>query len=217
MSSQIGDIYTYHHSHNRNKGFTIMEEERSAFLKKNIGTGKKILDIGCRNGVLTKNFAEGNTIWGVDIDPVALSEAKQLIGDKNPQNKFFVMDLLADWSELQNEQFDVIVCGEVLEHLYFPEKVVEKVVKHLKPGGIFLGSVPNAFSLKNRVRLALGTKKGTPLSDPTHINHFSLPELRSMFKKHFTGVEVGGLGRYTRMIKLSPRHFAFDIVWKCIK
>lgn len=215
--SQIGSIYTYHHSHNRNKGFTIMEQERSAFLQESIGTGKKILDIGCRNGVLTKHFAKGNVVWGVDIDPVALEEAKKLLVNTDSQNNFFVMDLLGDWSELKGEQFDVIVCGEVLEHLYFPEKVVEKVVAHLKLGGVFVGSVPNAFSMKNRVRLALGTKKGTPLSDPTHINHFSLPELRAMLSRHFKTVSVTGLGRHTRMVKMSPRHFAFDLVWKCIK
>lgn len=215
--SQIGSIYTYHHAKNRNKGFTIMEEERSGFLKEHIGKGKKILDIGCRNGVLTKHFAEGNTVVGVDIDPVALKEAEELLGKVNPNNRFFVMDLLADWAELNGEKFDVIVCGEVLEHLYFPENVVAKVQAHLNPGGLFIGSVPNAFSLKNRVRLAMGTKKGTPLSDPTHINHFSLPELEAMFKKYFSEVNVTGLGKYKKMIRFSPRHFSFDLVWKCIK
>lgn len=215
--SQIGNIYTHHHATNRNKGFTIMESGRSEFLQKNIGTGKKVLDIGCRNGVLTKHFADGNTIWGVDIDPVALGEAKDLLQEKNPHNKFFVMDLLGDWEELLNEKFDVIVCGEVLEHLYFPEKVVEKVAKHLKEGGIFLGSVPNAFSLKNRVRLAMGKKRGTPLMDPTHINHFSFDELVELFSKHFKKVEVSGLGRYTGLIKFSPKHFSFDLIWKCEK
>lgn len=215
--SQIGDIYTYHHSKNRNKGFTIMEEDRSFFLKKHIGTGKKVLDIGCRNGVLTKHFADGNIVWGVDIDPVALEEAWQLLGNKNPQNKFFVMDLLADWSELNGEMFDVIVCGEVLEHLYFPEKVIAHVAAHLNPGGIFIGSVPNAFSLKNRLRLAMGTKKGTPLSDPTHINHFSYVELQTVLMRHFKHVWVGGLGKYKKMIKLSAKHFSFDLIWKCTK
>ena len=217
MSSQIGSIYTYHHSHNRNKGFTIMEQDRSAFLKQHIGTGKKILDIGCRNGVLTKHFAEGNIIWGVDIDPIALKEAEALLKPINSQNIFFTMDLLADWDDLKGQEFDVIVCGEVLEHLYFPDKVVEKVVAYLRPGGMFIGSVPNAFSLKNRARLASGTKKGTSLSDPTHINHFSFIELKDLLSRYFKDVQVSGLGRYRRMAKLWPRHFAFDLVWKCIK
>lgn len=215
--SQIGKIYSHHHATNRNKGFTIMEEGRSNFLKTNIGTGKKVLDIGCRNGVLTKHFADGNIVWGVDIDPVALNEASELLSSKNPSNKFFVMDLLGDWQELNGEKFDVIVCGEVLEHLYFPEEVVKKVVNHLNQGGMFLGSVPNAFSLKNRMRLAMGKKKGTPLSDPTHINHFSFNELVTMFSKYFSNVEVNGLGRFTKMIKMSPRHFSFDLIWKCTK
>lgn len=215
--SQIGNIYSEHHANNRPKGFTIMEEGRSEFLKENIGTGKKVLDIGCRNGVLTKHFTDGNVVWGVDIDPVALEEAKELLGNKNPQNRFFVMDLLGDWGELQGEKFDVIVCGEVLEHLYFPEKVVQKAHAHLSDGGVFLGSVPNAFSLKNRLRLAMGTKKGTPLMDPTHINHFSLDELANLFSKYFKEVKVSGLGRFSKLVKLSPKYYAFDLIWKARK
>lgn len=215
--SQIGNIYTAHHANNRPRGFTIMEEGRSEFLKQNIGTGKKVLDIGCRNGVLTKHFADGNVVWGVDIDPVALQEASELLKSKNEGNKFFVMDLLGDWSELEGEQFDVIVCGEVLEHLYFPEEVVKKVTAHLKPGGIFLGSVPNAFSLINRLRLVMGKKRGTPLSDPTHINHFAYDDLVKLFLKYFDHVYVSGLGRHTHLIKLSPAHFSFDLIWMCRK
>lgn len=192
-----------------------MEKDRSAFFKGVVGTGKRVLDIGCRNGVLTKHFAEGNSVWGVDIDPVALEDARKMLEHNNINNRFFVMDLLGDWSLLEGEKFDVIVCGEVLEHLYFPEKVVAHVVKHLNPGGTFIGSVPNAFSLKNRVRLALGTKKGTSLSDPTHINHFSHTELEILFKKYFKHVSVTGLGRYRNLAKISPKHFAFDLVWKC--
>jgi 2-polyprenyl-3-methyl-5-hydroxy-6-metoxy-1,4-benzoquinol methylase len=215
--SQIGKIYSHHHGANRNPGFTIMELERSEFLKKNIGTGKKVLDIGCRNGVLTKHFADGNVVWGVDIDPVALEEAKKLLQGKNAGNKFFVMDLLADWEELNGEKFDVIVCGEVLEHLYFPDIVLGKVAKHLKEGGIFLGSVPNAFSLRNRIRYAMGTKKYTPVSDPTHINHFEWKELTDLMKKHFSKVELSGFGRFTRLVELFPKLFAFDIIWRCEK
>jgi 2-polyprenyl-3-methyl-5-hydroxy-6-metoxy-1,4-benzoquinol methylase len=148
---------------------------------------------------------------------MALEEARKLLGNNNTQNKFIVMDLLGDWQELNGDKFDVIVCGEVLEHLYFPEEVIKKVVAHLRDGGVFLGSVPNAFSLKNRVRLAMGKKKGTPLMDPTHINHFSYDELANLLSKYFKSVNVSGLGKYINAVKLSPKHFAFDLIWKCVK
>lgn len=206
----LSDIYTHHHGSNRDRGFSIMEQERGDFLKKTIGRGKEILDIGCRNGVLTAHFKEGNDVTGVDIDPVALEEAGRKLHIKTMQ-----MDLLGDWREISEKKYDVIVAGEVLEHLYFPEKVLEKIIKHLKGEGMFIGSVPNAFSIKNRLRLAMGRKKGTSLYDPTHINHFSFDELFNLLSRHFRQVDLIGLGRYKRLSKLSPKNFAFDLVWVC--
>jgi len=42
--------------------------ERAEIFSKWLGKGKKILELGCRDGSLTKLFAEGNKITGVDID-----------------------------------------------------------------------------------------------------------------------------------------------------
>lgn len=199
------DIYEQHHKTNREAGFSILKEERGELLKELIGTGKMVLDIGCRDGALTKHFIHGNQVLGVDIDEVALKEAAKLgIQVKS-------MDLGGDWSELQGLEFDVVVAGEVLEHLYFPGQVLTKIIGHLKPGGKLIGSVPNAFSVKNRLRYLRGSRKHTPLYDPTHINHFSAQELRGLLREYFSKVTILGLGRYKRLAKLSPNLFSFDL------
>jgi len=210
--STIGKLYTEHHEKNRGTDFSIMKFERSRFFKENIGTGKTVLDIGCRNGALTRFFVDNNTVTGVDFDAKALQAAKDDLKIETIE-----MDLLTDWTALDGRTFDVVVAGEVLEHLYFPEKIVEKVAAHLNEGGMFVGSVPNAFSLKNRLRLLMGTKKGTSLMDPTHINHFTFAELEKLLSKYFKEVSVKGLGRYTKLSALSPKHFAFDLVFVCKK
>jgi len=206
----LGDVYSEHHALNRGRGFTLLLDERRAVMKANVGTGHKVLDIGCRDGGLTRSFVEGNQVLGVDIDPVALGMAKKQLGIET-----MIVDLNGDWSELGGRKFDVIVAGEVMEHLYFPHRVSEKVVKHLAPGGKFVGSVPNAFTLKHRIRFLFGSKKNTPIDDPTHINHFHIEELRGILSKHFGSVEIIGLGTYKSLIKISPNLFGFDLFFVC--
>lgn len=208
-NNNLKELYETHHKNFREDGFSILGEERGGIFSNIIGTGKTVLDIGCRDGGLTKYFSTGNFVTGIDIDENALGRAREKFGIKT-----ISADLGGDWHELHNEKYDFVVAGEVLEHLYYPDKVLEKVISHLKEDGAFIGSVPNAFSLKNRLRYLMGTKKHTPLSDPTHINHFSVSELRNLFGRYFRVVEIVGLGRYQKLARLFPSFFAFDILFK---
>lgn len=211
MTESQSNIYKEHHQTNRQIGFSIMKEERGALLEKLVGKGKKVLDIGCRDGALTKFFTPGNQVLGVDIDDTALSRTREL-GIETMK-----MDLHGDWVELGGRKFDVVVAGEVLEHLYHPGKIAQKAREVLTESGVFVGSVPNAFSLKNRLRYLKGSKRYTPLSDPTHINQFSASDLEIILKKVFPEVEILGLGRYQKLADLSPNLFAFDLFFVCRK
>lgn len=201
-------MYETHHREHRSGGFSILKENRGVYFKKIIGTGKRVLDVGCRDGALTQFFTEGNQVLGVDIDEVALAKARRDLGIEIAS-----LDLHGTWQELQGRTFDAVVAGEVLEHLFYPEKVVAHIAACLNSEGVFTGSVPNAFSLKNRLRYLFAQKKNTPLSDPTHINHFSAAMLRDMLSKHFSSVAVSGLGKYSRLAALCPSWFAFDLVF----
>ena len=202
-------MYEEHHAQRRSPNFSILKEERGVIFSRVVGTGREVLDVGCRDGALTKFFVEGNNVTGVDVDTNALKKASEL------GINTFEMDLYGGWEELASKGFDVVVAGEVLEHLFFPEKIVEKIKTHLKPGGVFTGSVPNAFSLKNRLKYLLGKKNHTPLSDPTHINHFSRRELITFLSRYFSSVEVVPLGRFAKLDKFWPGMFSFDLVFIC--
>lgn len=200
-------VYRSHHTERRGEGFVLFGDERSAFLKKVVGTGKRVLDIGCRDGALTKSFIEGNTVAGLDIDSEALARAHARLNLETRQ-----VDLNGPWG-LEPHSVDAVVAAEVIEHLYHPAIVIEKVVGVLAPGGIFAGSVPNAFSLKNRLRLFMKRKKGTPLEDPTHINHFTIAELQALLEKKFEKVEIVGFGRYRLLARWFPQTFAFGLLF----
>src|SRR3989338_2279364 len=115
MTQSLEQNYQKHHSDRRRGGFAILEKERGVLFKKLVGTGKKVLDLGCRDGVITKYFVEGNDVTGADIDSSSL---------KNVQKNFGIeilhFDVQSDDWPIQSESFDVVVAGELLEHLYFP-------------------------------------------------------------------------------------------------
>lgn len=203
MNTSLERIYKMHHALHREDGFTLLEKERGKLFATAIGTGKKVLDIGCRDGALTKYFTKGNDVLGVDIDTVALARAAETLGIKITQ-----ADLNGDWHFPKNH-FDAVIAAEVIEHLYYPEEAVKKIAGVLKPEGVLVGSVPNAFSLKNRVRLFCGKKKNTPLADPTHINHFSQKEIAALLQRHFHEVIIHPLGRYAFLDKAMPGMFSF--------
>ncbi|QQR76791.1 methyltransferase domain-containing protein [Candidatus Nomurabacteria bacterium] len=183
-SNSLQKIYSEHNINRRGKYFITMEQERGPFLRDVIEKGKDVLDIGCRDGALTKYFFEGNNVLGLDIDQEALDRAQALIPIKVRQ-----VDLNGDWG-LQAKTFDVVVAAEVLEHLYYPENITQKASFVLKDNGLFVGSVPFAYSFQSKIRFIFNIKKHTPLQDPTHINHFTYKEFRSILEKHFSDVEI---------------------------
>lgn len=205
MATSLEQIYSTHHASHRGEGFVLLGDVRGTFLKRAVGTGKRVLDIGCRDGALTKFFAPGNTVVGADIDPAALGRAHATLGIETRR-----VDLNGAWA-IEPHSFDAVVAAEVLEHLYYPSVVIEKVSRVLKPGGIFTGTVPNAFSLINRFRYLVKRKKGTSLEDPTHINHFAVGELRTLLDARFKEVEVRGYGRLGWLARTFPQTFAFGL------
>jgi len=186
-------------------------KERGEIFSRWLGKGNKVLELGCRDGSLTKLFADGNKITGADIDKEALE-----LFEKNLGGKTYCLDLNSEWPFMENE-FDAVVASEVLEHLYKPAEVVEKIARILKSGGIFIGTVPNAFSLANRIRLFMAKPNKTALADPTHVHHFSRRELKLILKKYFPEAEVGAIGRLAFLDKIFPGMFSFLLVFRCKK
>ena len=106
---------------------------------------------------------------------------------------------------------DVVVAGELLEHVRFPRALVAEVRRVLRLGGVFVGSVPNAFRVQNRLRFVRGLQ---PDKDPTHLHMFTPTDIRALLAD-FTGVRITPLGgRYRR---LHARLLAQDIAFSAIR
>jgi 2-polyprenyl-3-methyl-5-hydroxy-6-metoxy-1,4-benzoquinol methylase len=197
---QLSERYAEHNRSERGAGFVFARPEREALFKRYVGSGRRVLDLGCRDGALTRAYLEGNEIVGVDADREALAEAARL----GIETRWADLDQPL---ELGDESFDVVVAGELLEHLRDPERLVADSRRVLRPGGTFVASVPNAYRLKGRLLFLFGRP---PENDPTHLQMFSGADVRALLAGfedphvHF----VAG-----RLVPLQPRLFANDIVF----
>lgn len=180
--------YTAHHGERLE--FVFGADERAGLIASLVGgPGLDVLDLGCRTGALTQHYASGNTVTGVDVDRGALRQAVERLG---------IETAWADVEEglpFDDEVFDVVVAGELLEHLADPASTVSHAYRVLRPGGRFVGSVPNAFRLKSRIRFAAGRH---PETDATHLQLFTPAALRALLAD-FEQVEIRfAVGRYVR-------------------
>jgi len=184
----------------------LLEGERGELFRRLIGTGNKVLDLGCRDGALTRHFVEGNDVTGVDVDTEALAAASAL-GIKTVSFDFNT----PDWP-VESGTFDAVVAAEVIEHLYFPDQVLERIFRVLRSGGLLVGSVPNAFTLKCRLKYLHASKRGTPLADPMHINQFGWDEFRKLLNRHFIDVRLHPLGkRWAGLRNVFPAMLSYGI------
>jgi SAM-dependent methyltransferase len=202
---ELSERYGEHHRTSRGRDFVFAGAERAALFRRHVGgPGRRVLDLGCRYGALTRSYLEGNEVVGVDVDREALAEAAKL----------GIETRWADAEEpfpFETGSFDVVVAGELLEHVRNPAGLIAECLRVLRPGGTLVGSVPNGFRLKNRLRFLAGRPIET---DPTHLHLFSPADVQVLL----AGLDDPRLefiaGRYTRF---HPRLLANDIVFTARK
>jgi SAM-dependent methyltransferase len=198
---QLSERYAEHNRVERGAGFVFAGPERIELFRRYVGgPGRDVLDLGCRDGALTQAYAGGNAIVGVDADREALAEAQKL----GIETRWADLD---DALPFEAGTFDIVVAGELLEHLRDPRRVVSEVLRVLRSGGTFVGSVPNAYRLKNRLRFLTGQK---PENDPTHLQMFAPADIRA-FLDGFEDVHLHLIAG--RLVPLHARLFANDIVF----
>jgi SAM-dependent methyltransferase len=202
--TSLGDRYEEHHREHRDEGDFVFVPERIPLLVAAVGRGKRVLDLGCRSGALTRHFLEGNSVVGLDVDANALEKAAVLGIEPVQAN-------VEEPLPFDDGSFDAVVAGELLEHLQFPDALVAEIRRVLRPGGVLAGSVPNAFRVQSRLRFLHGKP---PEDDPTHLRMFSPAALRELVAG-FERVELSFVGgRYAR---LNARLFARDLVFTAVK
>jgi 2-polyprenyl-3-methyl-5-hydroxy-6-metoxy-1,4-benzoquinol methylase len=135
-----------------------------------VGTGMRILDVGCSSGYLARPLAErGNTIVGLELDPVAAREAEAHC------ERVLVGDVETMALPLEPGSFDVLLCGDVVEHLRDPEATLARLRPLLRPGGRLVLSTPNVANWAIRLSLLAGRWRYTDrgILDRSHTHLFT--------------------------------------------
>ena len=90
-------------------------------LLKALPSSKRVLEIGCAEGLLGSRYLQANpgAQWiGVDIHPPSVAQAKQVLTEAHR------IDVEQESLECLGGGFDLIVLGDVLEHLKDSESLV---------------------------------------------------------------------------------------------
>ena len=100
--------------------------------------------------VLLKQAAEAGDVFGVEIAEEAVAKAKEK-GVKATQ-----LDIDASPLPFDDNYFDIVYCGELIEHLFNPDHLLEEIHRVLKSGGKCIISTPNLAGWPSRFALLLG-------------------------------------------------------------
>jgi len=104
--------------------------------------GRKIVDVGCGGGILSESMAgKGGIVTGIDMGGEPL-EVAQLHGlESGVKVSYRQMPAEALAAEQPN-QFDIVTCMEMLEHVPQPGSVIQACYEMTKPGGwVFLSTI----------------------------------------------------------------------------
>jgi 2-polyprenyl-3-methyl-5-hydroxy-6-metoxy-1,4-benzoquinol methylase len=107
--------------------------------------GKRVLDFGCGDGVVSTLLAQFRAyVTGLDVSPELISVAKRRAQLDGVQDRveFVVQDI--DRSPLEAGRFDILVCHAALHHV--DATLVPPLIAALKPGGLAVIVEPIAFS-----------------------------------------------------------------------
>jgi len=136
--------------------------------------GKKILDVGCGDGVLVYLLAKkGAKVAGVDNSEEAIISAKEKC--KKLQNVEFLKGSVYE-SPFKDKSFDYIVCSEIIEHLKYPDKMLSEIKRAWNRRGKLIITTPMKFT-------------ENPL-DTMHYQEFFEEELSQLLEKYFRDIKI---------------------------
>ncbi|MFZ4831640.1 bifunctional 2-polyprenyl-6-hydroxyphenol methylase/3-demethylubiquinol 3-O-methyltransferase UbiG [Rouxiella sp. Mn2063] len=103
---------------------------------------KKVLDVGCGGGILSESMASaGAHVTGLDMGGEPLQVAR-LHALESGVSVEYVQETVEAHADAHAQQYDVVTCMEMLEHVPDPASVVAACARLVKPGGhVFFSTI----------------------------------------------------------------------------
>ena len=166
------------------------------------GRGRRLLDVGAASGLLTRHLTtRGWKVTAIERDVTAAEAGRAHC------ELMVIADLDREIPGLEGA-FDVIVYGDVLEHLANPLRVLTALNRFLAPDGEVLISIPNVAHLWIRLCLLFGRfdylDRG--ILDSTHLRFFTDRSIRALLAE-------AGLAVIRRTVTPAPLYQAVPARW----
>ncbi|PKG57355.1 bifunctional 3-demethylubiquinol 3-O-methyltransferase/2-polyprenyl-6-hydroxyphenol methylase [Shewanella sp. Choline-02u-19] len=119
--------------------------------------GKNVLDVGCGGGILSESMARiGANVTGLDMGDEPLDVAR-LHALEMGVSVNYIKNTAENHRDEHRQQYDVITCMEMLEHVPDPSSVIQACADMVKPGGFVFFSTINR-NMRAYVETILGAE-----------------------------------------------------------
>ncbi|TBR45089.1 bifunctional 2-polyprenyl-6-hydroxyphenol methylase/3-demethylubiquinol 3-O-methyltransferase UbiG [Marinomonas agarivorans] len=184
--------------------------------------GKKVIDIGCGGGILSEAMAQrGATVKGIDMGEAPLNVARLHLKESKLSIDYEQTTAEAIAAR-EPEQYDVVTCLEMLEHVPDPSSVIKACAKLVKPGGhVFMSTInrnPKSylFAIIGAEYILNMLPKGTheygKFIQPAELNNYS--RLAGLETKELIGMTYNPL---TKSYKLNAKDVSVNYLMHTIK
>jgi len=115
----------------------------------------KLLDVGAADQPLKKLMPENIKYYGLDLK-----------GDYD-----YNVNLDEGKLPIKKDSFDIIICTETLEHVLYPHKIMEEIIRIAKADAIFILSMPNELNFYIRLQYLFNIKSDVQMPFQTILKH----------------------------------------------
>ena len=169
-------------------------ENPRAELQRHVPSGaRRVLDLGCASGALGAALkAHGSYVVGVERDAAYASRARARLDEVIEAD-------LETLDPVPLGRFDVLIAGDVLEHLADPWTVLRRFAEIVEPGGTVVVSLPNVRHWETVFAIAVQgrfPRRNEGVFDRTHLRWFTLHDAWSLVDQ--AGLEVEAVERRIR-------------------